>query len=971
VLPVASALGISLDEVLASFATVTIAGIKTSEATTQLRGSLNALLKPTKATKELLAELGFTSGEALIQARGLQGAFLAMKEAAGGSITELSKFVPRVRGLNAVLIVAGSGADRFQETLRKIRDESKGLLAQQFQVVIESNAEEVANTVNRLTNLFTVELGNSILETLARFTRLIGGVDTLGAALKTLAPIAIVGTVALVGIAAGIFAFNSIAIAATATATALGVSIAALATVAGGALAPLLLFAALSFAENSRVAAIRAELEAIKARNTQELELEKKQNAATIALRNARSRELNAVLQGELAEFNKTFQKRIAGNRSANDAIVADNKRVVTAITSAGEAIIKATQKRVTTEQSIQAAGIAAQKAAIQSLSDFEFDTRNKNLSQIQQFSNLQQRANVQLAEAAKLTQAASAADTTKDDIASARAALDRAQATAQEAQSVAESLGNRTASAQIENTIRGILQQKLTAERQITQASAQREAIEVARLTRQRTELANIKDLAQAVLNAPSLFEDGEALTGDAQAAAVQSRSDALSAFRSALGASKELSIDQIIDFSALSSNLDAQLTQADIQGLSVSSEAFTSLRASINENLAGFRAKFGAEITTLEIAQDIKIENPAQLSAALTQQLKLEQQTLQVDADLTQQIAAVSKEIRVVAATLDLIQPASDNAFAAVGLGISLFGDLIQDAEGETEGFVTLLGEINKQLVPLAENFKQTGTLTDEQIQKVTNLSNAFKTLGGTAAAPLGAGEATDITDKLLTSLNDVALKVAEVNALQAQAAADGGTAAALEKNKAFSEAAEQAAGQEADARRRAAEGASRTATEAQKTVTSTQAVATNTNNAVAATQAIAQAWTVAAAGSERVRAAAGASSGSPITARIGRSLPRFLSGGGFAARGTDTIPAMLSPGEFVVNARSSKRFFSQLQSMNAGRQPVYRQDGGPVTNVGDINVSVGNSQEAGTTGRTIARSIRRELRRGTSTL
>jgi len=97
----------------------------------------------------------------------------------------------------------------------------------------------------------------------------------------------------------------------------------------------------------------------------------------------------------------------------------------------------------------------------------------------------------------------------------------------------------------------------------------------------------------------------------------------------------------------------------------------------------------------------------------------------------------------------------------------------------------------------------------------------------------------------------------------------------------------------------------------------------------------------------------------------------VARHLAGGGFLPQGTDTIPAMLSPGEFVVNARSARRFFSQLVAINAGVRPVYRQEGGPVTNVGDIHVSVHGGQSARQTARTIAAGVRRELRRGTSVL
>jgi TP901 family phage tail tape measure protein len=103
----------------------------------------------------------------------------------------------------------------------------------------------------------------------------------------------------------------------------------------------------------------------------------------------------------------------------------------------------------------------------------------------------------------------------------------------------------------------------------------------------------------------------------------------------------------------------------------------------------------------------------------------------------------------------------------------------------------------------------------------------------------------------------------------------------------------------------------------------------------------------------------------SGSAATNRMfGGSMSYFASGG----RGLDTIPAMLSKGEFVVNAKSSQRFFSQIQAMNAGQNPVFRQDGGGVTNntnIGDINVNGSKSPEA--TAKAIVSLINRAQRRG----
>jgi hypothetical protein len=96
-------------------------------------------------------------------------------------------------------------------------------------------------------------------------------------------------------------------------------------------------------------------------------------------------------------------------------------------------------------------------------------------------------------------------------------------------------------------------------------------------------------------------------------------------------------------------------------------------------------------------------------------------------------------------------------------------------------------------------------------------------------------------------------------------------------------------------------------------------------------------------------------------------GLAFGGYFASGGYP-RGSDTIPAMLSPGEFVVNAASSRKFASQLIALNAGVQPAYRNEGGSVTNVGDIHVNVNGGGTSRQTARDIANELRREIRRGT---
>ena len=52
-------------------------------------------------------------------------------------------------------------------------------------------------------------------------------------------------------------------------------------------------------------------------------------------------------------------------------------------------------------------------------------------------------------------------------------------------------------------------------------------------------------------------------------------------------------------------------------------------------------------------------------------------------------------------------------------------------------------------------------------------------------------------------------------------------------------------------------------------------------------------------------------------------GGLVPAYAAEGGlFEPRGTDTVPAMLTPGEFVVNRKAASANLGALQNINAGK-------------------------------------------------
>jgi 16S rRNA G527 N7-methylase RsmG len=109
--------------------------------------------------------------------------------------------------------------------------------------------------------------------------------------------------------------------------------------------------------------------------------------------------------------------------------------------------------------------------------------------------------------------------------------------------------------------------------------------------------------------------------------------------------------------------------------------------------------------------------------------------------------------------------------------------------------------------------------------------------------------------------------------------------------------------------------------------------------------------------------LNAALAAGGGGAVAAHHGG---RFFANGGLV-RGQDRIAASLESGETVVNKKGSARFFSELNAMNQGSQPVFREQGGSVTNVGDVNVSVNGGDSSQQTVREIGHQLRREIQRG----
>ena len=147
--PLAAALGVSVEEVVAATATLTKSGVPTSVAMTQMRQAMVALTKPTADMTTLLEKTGFASGEALIEAKGFTGALNALTEAADNDKEVMGKAFGSVEALGFVLGVTGDNAQTAADDLAAVMD-STGAADEAFQTMNKTVSRKLAKAFNLL-----------------------------------------------------------------------------------------------------------------------------------------------------------------------------------------------------------------------------------------------------------------------------------------------------------------------------------------------------------------------------------------------------------------------------------------------------------------------------------------------------------------------------------------------------------------------------------------------------------------------------------------------------------------------------------------------------------------------------------------------------------------------------------------------------------------------------------------------------
>lgn len=130
VLPIASELGVTFDQVGAAVAAMTRTGTDAATASTQLRQIMTSLLQPSEQAEDALAKMDTSSQELrdmLAGEEGLVGTLHFLREATDGNSEALAEIFPNVRALSGVLDIMGKNAEENLQIFYRLRDSTGAL----------------------------------------------------------------------------------------------------------------------------------------------------------------------------------------------------------------------------------------------------------------------------------------------------------------------------------------------------------------------------------------------------------------------------------------------------------------------------------------------------------------------------------------------------------------------------------------------------------------------------------------------------------------------------------------------------------------------------------------------------------------------------------------------------------------------------------------------------------------------------
>lgn len=171
----AHTMGVSIEELSAAIATLTIQGIRPDTSMTLMNNIMLKLLKPTKEMTSLFNEWGVASGEAAVGTFGLEGVLARLNtEFEKGGLTRLGEIVTDMRAIRGATGLTGQAFGKFQDALSKMKNAQK-----EYDAAAKLTADTLAHQLNKeiaaLNNLFVADVVQRYNKILVDFQTEIGG----------------------------------------------------------------------------------------------------------------------------------------------------------------------------------------------------------------------------------------------------------------------------------------------------------------------------------------------------------------------------------------------------------------------------------------------------------------------------------------------------------------------------------------------------------------------------------------------------------------------------------------------------------------------------------------------------------------------------------------------------------------------------------------------------------------------------
>jgi TP901 family phage tail tape measure protein len=160
-IPIANALGLSIEDVGAAYAQMTLKGVPAAQAETQIAGLMRSALNPTQALTDAVQAHGFASATDAIKQKGLAGFLDIVNDAAGGNQETMFDLLGTQEAMNAATILGADGAKNYRKELDKMNGASKGAGAtnKALEKQMQSASFQIAKMKQQVLTLATVGFG--------------------------------------------------------------------------------------------------------------------------------------------------------------------------------------------------------------------------------------------------------------------------------------------------------------------------------------------------------------------------------------------------------------------------------------------------------------------------------------------------------------------------------------------------------------------------------------------------------------------------------------------------------------------------------------------------------------------------------------------------------------------------------------------------------------------------------------------